>query len=69
MKNAVLRIPVVCPTCGRELLAEFPAVPLADALVTGDSIRLYASCHGQVWQANAVEREQLYQYLEAAKLK
>jgi hypothetical protein len=63
-----VRVPVVCPECKRESLAELPAAPIAEALASGDSIRLYARCHGKIWQASSIEREQLRAYLEAANL-
>jgi hypothetical protein len=65
MEDSLLRIPVVCPECGKELLTEFPAAAAAEALIRGDTIRLHASCHGRVWQASNLEREQLREYLEA----
>ena len=49
----------------KELLTEFPTASIAEALVTGGSIRLYARCHNKVWQASCLEREQLREYLEA----
>jgi hypothetical protein len=68
MEEALLRVPVACPKCGKEMLTEYAAVPLVQALINGDSIRLYASCHRRVWPARVIGREQLRQYLEAAKL-
>jgi hypothetical protein len=68
MEKALLRVPVVCPECGKELLSEYAAASLIESLTNGDSIRLYASCHRRVWPASVIEREQLRQYLEAAKL-
>jgi hypothetical protein len=68
MEGTLLRIPVVCPECAKELLTELPTASIAEALATGRSIRLYASCHGKAWQANCLEREQLRDYLEAATL-
>jgi hypothetical protein len=63
-----LRIPVVCPECGKELLTEFPTAAIAEALASGDSIRLHAPCHGTMWHASPLEREQFRQYLDAANL-
>jgi hypothetical protein len=63
-----LRIPVACPVCGKELLTEFPAAAIAEALASGDSIRLQAPCHGKTWHASPLEREQFRQYLDAANL-
>jgi hypothetical protein len=68
MENALLRIPVVCPKCGRELLNEFPIASVAEALAAGGSIRLHAKCHGKAWQASALEREQVREYLDAMEL-
>ena len=68
MEDTLLRIPVVCPECAKELLAEFPTASIAEALATGGSIRLYAQCHNKAWQASCLEREQLREYLEAANL-
>jgi hypothetical protein len=65
MEDSLLRIPVVCPECGTESLVELRAASLSEALVTGDSIHLQAACHGRVWQASGIEREQLRQYLGA----
>jgi hypothetical protein len=65
MEDSLLRIPVVCPECGEELLTEFPAAVVAEALNRGDTIRLHASCDRRVWQASNLEREQLREYLEA----
>jgi hypothetical protein len=64
MVQALVRVPVVCPECGREWLTEFPATPLAAALDSGTSIALYARCHDRAWQASNTEREQLRAYLE-----
>ena len=47
MEDSLLRIPVVCPECGEELLTEFPEAVVAEALNTGDTIRLHASCHAR----------------------
>jgi hypothetical protein len=68
MEDSLLRIPVVCPECGKESLTEFPAACVAEALISGDTIRLHASCHGRVWQASNLEREQLREYLEAVRV-
>jgi hypothetical protein len=52
MIDAVLRAPVSCPECAGELLTEFPAYAIAEALAAGDAIRLFASCHDKVWNAS-----------------
>jgi hypothetical protein len=65
MEDSMLRIPVVCPECGRESLNRFPIASTIEALVAGDSIRLQVNCHDRSWQASFLEREQLREYLEA----
>jgi hypothetical protein len=61
-----LRVPAVCPVCGKECLTELPAASTAEALATGQSIRLFVRCHEKTWLASSVEREQLSEYLEAS---
>ncbi len=68
MPEAILHAPIACPECGQELLTEFRAAFLAQALDSGEDIRLFASCHYKAWTASAVEREQLRAYLDAAIL-
>lgn len=68
MPDAMLHAPIACPECARELLTEFRAASLAQALATGETIRLFASCHYKAWTASSVEREQLRAYLDAAIL-
>jgi hypothetical protein len=41
---------------------------IASALLTGNSIRLYAGCHDIYWTATFVERERLRQALRAIKV-
>ncbi len=68
MRDAMLHAPVVCPECADELLTEFRADSIAQALVTGETIRLFSSCHSKAWTASSIEREQLRAYLDAAIL-
>ena len=68
MEDTLLRIPVVCPECAKELLMDFPTASIAEALGTGGPICLYAHCHDKAWQASRLEREQLQAYFEAANL-
>jgi hypothetical protein len=68
MEDTLLRMPVVCPECAKELLTAFPTDEIAQALATGVSICLYAQCNDRKWQASALEREQLREYLEASNL-
>ena len=61
----LVRIPVVCPQCGSELLTEYPVGMVADALIKGEKISLYATCHDLIWNASPLEIEQLREYLGA----
>jgi len=63
-----LRFPVTCPKCGRESLVEFPLVQIADAILNDRRIRLTAPCHGESWNANEIEVQQICEYLDAACL-
>jgi hypothetical protein len=69
MQEPTLRFAVTCPHCGLESLQELPIAVIANALLTGKSIRLHASCHDQVyWTATFIEREQLRKTLGTMKL-
>jgi hypothetical protein len=68
MQDAMLHAPIACPECAKELLTEFRAASIAQALATGETIRLFASCHYKAWTASSAEREQLRAYLDAAIL-
>ena len=63
-----LRFPVNCPLCAQELLTQMPMAVIARALSVGATIRLRASCHDVDWEANALEVEQIRQYLDAARV-
>ena len=60
---AVVRIPVVCPVCGREEVQSFEVAALAAALLQAAQIRLGSACHRAAWNASALEVEQMRQYL------
>lgn len=68
VQEPLIRFPIACPVCSKEFLAEFPVAVVADALVTANSIRLYARCHDKAWDASAIEREQLREYLSASAI-
>jgi hypothetical protein len=68
VRAANLRFPVRCPICGFEQLAEFPAMIIAEALMNGQPLQLYADCHDQKWNASKLELEQAAKYLRAARL-
>jgi hypothetical protein len=63
--NPVLRIPVHCPLCARELLTKLSVDTVSDALMAGSTIRLHANCHDVQWDANPLEVEQIRQYFRA----
>ena len=63
--NATIRFPVTCPKCGTERLTEFPADVVADALARGSEICLVATCHDVIWDASALELEQIREYFGA----
>ena len=68
MDEPKIRFPVTCPECGNELLTEFPVSIVADALVKGTKITLYAYCHDAIWDASELELEQIREYLGAVWL-
>jgi hypothetical protein len=45
MPEPILKIPVTCPHCALESLAEMPIALIAHALLAGEGIRLYSKCH------------------------
>jgi hypothetical protein len=65
MPDLLFRVPVTCPRCGEERLTNFSATMIGEALGAGNTIRLFASCHGEWWSASYIEREQLKEYLDA----
>ena len=65
MTEPTIRFPVTCPKCGTEMLTEFPAAEVADALRRQGSICLVATCHDMIWDASVVELEQISEYLGA----
>jgi hypothetical protein len=68
MPEPILTIPVTCPHCALESLAEIPIALIANALLIGKAIRLYSRCHDHYWTATFAEREQLRQSLAAFKM-
>jgi hypothetical protein len=68
MVDNQLRVPIVCPTCGRESIAELPLLATFEALEQSCPVLLNSSCHGLVWPATEVEREQLQQYVDAGSV-
>ena len=68
MSEPKVRFPVTCPNCGQKLLTEFRCTDVAAALFNGRPIRLYASCHDELWTASELEMEQIREYLGAVWL-
>jgi hypothetical protein len=61
MPDPSMQIPVTCPECAMESRTALSIAVIASALLTGNSIRLYAGCHDIYWTATFVERERLRQ--------
>jgi hypothetical protein len=68
MPEPILAIPVTCPHCALESLAEMPIALIANALLIGKAIRLYSKCHDHYWTATFAEREQLRKSLATFKM-
>jgi hypothetical protein len=66
--ETTVRFPVTCPKCGTERLSEFPADLVSDALARGADICLVATCHDVIWDASALEVEQIREYLGVTTL-
>jgi hypothetical protein len=63
--QAVLRFPVVCPSCGSETLFSAPVGTIAEALSAGTHIALRADCCGKPqWLASQLEIEQIREYAD-----
>jgi len=60
-----VNFPVTCPKCRQEILAQLPIGSVADALISGKPVRLYAACHDVYWDAHHTEIEQLREYMGA----
>jgi hypothetical protein len=67
MCEPILKFPVTCPDCALDSPSEMPIALLANALLTGKSIRLHSDCHDHYWTATFAEREQLRRSLAALK--
>jgi hypothetical protein len=68
MREPLIRLPVMCPQCGGELLTEFSVALLAESLLEKNSVELHASCHQISWTASETERQQIREYLAAAAI-
>jgi hypothetical protein len=63
MDEAVVRIPVTCPTCGTEHLVEVHEFVLKVALDRWNNMRLHADCHDVSWDASEAELERIRAYI------
>jgi hypothetical protein len=68
MNEPAIEFPVVCPECALESPFRLPIAVIAQALLTGKSLRLHASCHDQYWTATFIEREQLRKTLRTMNI-
>ena len=58
-----IKVPVKCPKCGNELLAELSVAELAISIMEGRAFHLYSACHGESWDASQAEAQQIREYL------
>ena len=65
MKDPEVLMPIQCPQCRQEWLEGFPVALVADALLSGNRLRITSRCHSREWHASAVEMEQMREYLSA----
>jgi hypothetical protein len=68
MPEPVLKFTVTCPNCALESVSEIPIALIANALLTGQGIRLHSNCHDHYWTATFAEREQLRKSLACLKI-
>ena len=64
MTTPIVRFPVVCPECGSESLASISIATVAAGLISGE-LQLNGDCPHGAWQATALERDQIHEYLAA----
>ena len=64
----LVRFPVSCPTCRKEVIAEYRETDVVGALVNDRSIHLYAPCCQASWTAGYIEMQQIRGYFGAARL-
>jgi len=60
-----IRLPATCPVCQAEALTPFRVEAVLDALDDACPLRLFALCHGKVWDANPREIQQIRDFLSA----
>jgi len=62
-EQPVVQIPVNCPVCGTERLAEFPVAVVAIALTRWNNMRLQTTCHDVAWDATPRDLQRIRGYL------
>ena len=64
----LVRFPVSCPICRKEVLAEYRRADVVGALLNDRPIRLYAPCCAKSWTASYIEMQQIRAYFDAHRL-
>jgi len=64
----LVRFPVSCPICRKEVLAEYRRADVVGALLNERPIRLYAPCCEKSWTAGYIEMQQIRAYFDAHRL-
>ena len=59
MEHPSIFLPVMCPKCGEKSLSAFPILVVKTAVTHWNHIALYASCHGESWDASPDEVDAL----------
>jgi hypothetical protein len=65
--DRLVRFPVSCPTCRKEVLAEYRQADVVGALVNDRPIRLYAPCCDMSWTASYIEMQQIRAHFGATR--
>jgi hypothetical protein len=63
----LVRVPVSCPICRKEVLAEYRRADLVGALLNDRPMRLYAPCCEKSWTAGYIEMQQIRAYFDATR--
>lgn len=63
MDTVMIGIRVVCPRCADESLWKLPAAKVAEALIEGRCLMLYAGCHDTWWVASRAELDAIREYM------
>lgn len=63
----VIRFPVSCPICRKEVITEYRRPDVVGALLNDRPIRLYAPCCDKTWTAAYIEMQQIRAYFDATR--